>query len=1060
MHSSILLLFNRTATNYYDDEIDTLIAQLSVNKSKQKVVRTKKPNAQRHFVTGVYKYVHQPIRKCQKCGSRVDDCECHRTRQKTHRDNRRTWPRVDHTLYSESAIGHNQNVEEYGITSGPSVLSTNAGTAGVDMSNRPVTSVGQTTGYTGIHSLSDATIRETTWDLRRIMERPNLVTTFEWTQSSPQFMETLAVPHDLITTVLSKVPFSAFQYWRGDIILRIQVAGAPLIQGLLAASFIPLSEAAQVRTFEINIPALTLNPTVYLYANTNTSAELRIPFKHIQSYLSTGFPNDISGQLGIVKIYWLNKLASVSGEPVTVSIFSIFENSEFKVPVLSSLINPRAAVIDRSLQSESVYYDTTLVSESGIIGSMLGAASSLLSGTGTMNMVPSDIMSVATSAMKRVKGVTHRQGMKEVVNDATANAMPTNFLGDVLDMAGAMFGLDNPTVPVPDPSVVIRGNGPLNYSEGPEHIEKLSVYPSAMNMVTEETFATVTDEMDMDYLKRRYTYVGTFQQTTEPPATVLYSIPMSPMLIAKNTIGNVAQVQDPVPFLSYLGIPFRYWTGSLTYKLQVIGTMMHTTKIYVAFNYGVFNSPTTLLDATSQYGVVYEVTQGSNEFEFRVPYVATTPYKQVYNGTYDERNTMGYINIVVLNTLIAPVSVQPYIDYNIFMAAGPDFTYEILSSSNDSLVPIYRQAPALKTHIPNLSLNTLVYTNDAKGRNYRHDHEDVQTKDKHDRAQGFEMITRDKTLKSEGEHDDTLVSESSDLSEATAPTNIALTTTDTVVDVQTTAPPERDLTVDAHFGIMTRSVRDLLKKYQYCESYRLRQFSVSTAPDINTAVLSMAHIVPSKFFALPIERVIGAVYAPTRRGSGLFAWASGMFRQWRGPLRFKVVINGANRNQVARVYWHPFYNDNQYTLDQENTLVALCSPELSLSTGPPYSISSDQHLGGMTLTPVVSAMATAPLTVVEFEVPFTTRYLSLLTGAGYAGDSNYYTEKCNPGSIILTVFPPQREHQSITADVYMAIGDETRLGTLYNVPALLNTGVYNIPTERYTGPMFPTTYSV
>lgn len=944
-------------------------------------------------------------------------------------------------LFSES--GHNQNLNEGMVNSGPSVISTNAGTSGVDMTNRPITSVGSRPGYTGEHDMSDGTIREVGWDLQRIMERPNLVATFDWSDTSPRFMQTYVVPRSLITTVLAKVPFSTFHYWRGDIILRIQVAGAPLYQGLLAISFIPLTTLGQASTYESNIAALTLNPTVYLYANTNSAGELRIPFNHYQSYLSTDFSADPSGQLGVIKIFWMNPLmAESAGKSVTVSIFSIFENSEFKVPKLSSTINP-------------VAYATDLFSESEMLGQVLGGvvsgigrdllgqlgktATSLLSGTGTVDMVPTPVRKAASGARRAVKAMTTRSSMAEVLEEATGGAMPANFLGDALDMASQMFGLDNPTIPCPDPVVAIKGNGPMNYAVGPEHIEKLAIYPSAMSMVTAETFATGVDEMDIDYLKTRYSYYTSFtQQRTNVAGDILLTLPLSPVLIPKDSVGTVVQNKGAqVPLISYLGIPFRYWSGTLVYKLQVIASVMHTTKIFVAFNYEVFTAPTSLLDTTSQYGQVLEIAQGSNEFEFRVPYVSETPYKDVYNGTYGPDNSMGLLHVVVLNPLVAPSSVAQQISYNLFIAAGPDFGYEVLSNYNP-IVPILSSTPVaemtlLKSQSRNQIRNPLISSESDR---------------RHKSMLGLfrpqSRVSEVKDLFSE--------SSSSNLEDSTAPTNIATTITDAVVDVPITAPPLHNVGVDAHFGIPTSSVRDLLKKYQYCGTRPLVGLPAS-----GDVAVGMATIFNISEFLTPTSMSTDPYSKPNRRSTGLLAWAAAMFRQWRGSLRYKLVVNGLQLNQCARVVWYPYSGLSSGDPNMENIYI-------TQSIRPFSEDSEATHLQEITpitqstllpLAPNLMMMANFPIITAEGEIPFTTKYNSLIT----APDQESNVAWAQLGNLAVIVTPPSEAGLTVNADLYLAFGDETRFGTLYNAPLIYVSAMAGI-TGTPLGPVFPSTYSL
>lgn len=162
---------------------------------------------------------------------------------------------------------------------------------GVQLTSREITSLGERPGYTGDHTMSDATIKETPWDLARIVERPTLVSSFLWTVTSSPILYTGAVPASILPIRLAKIPFDAFQYWRGDVVLRLQVAGSPILQGILCMTFVPLVTKDELDTVSWDLSSLSINPTVYLYANTNTHAELRIPYNHVQSYLTTDFPS-------------------------------------------------------------------------------------------------------------------------------------------------------------------------------------------------------------------------------------------------------------------------------------------------------------------------------------------------------------------------------------------------------------------------------------------------------------------------------------------------------------------------------------------------------------------------------------------------------------------------------------------------------------------------------------------------------------------------------------------------------------------------------------------------
>jgi hypothetical protein len=184
-----------------------------------------------------------------------------------------------------------------------------------------------------------------------------------------------------------------------------------------------------------------------------------------------------------------------------------------------------------------------------------------------------------------------------------------------------------------------------------------------------------------------------------------------------------------------------------------------------------------------------------------------------------------------------------------------------------------------------------------------------------------------------------------------------------------------------------------------------------------------------------------------------------MYRQWRGPLRVKIVINGLVANQVAKVYWHPYYRETAPSDAELRTLVS--TGTASLGNNSSFPISSTITTSALPTEPVVMAMAASPLTVLECEIPFTSRYQSLLTGAGASTTANYQTEINTTGYLVITITPAQDPGVKVQADIYMALGDEARMGTLYQVPHLFTPGyISNDDPPVFTGPIYPTTYTL
>lgn len=886
---------------------------------------------------------------------------------------------------------------------------------GVQMNSREITSLGHRPGYTGEHDMSDATIKETPWDLERMVERPTLVTSFQWdatvTTVNPTIF-TASVPSEVLGVEIAKIPFRSFLYWKGDVVLRLQVAGSPLIQGILAMTFVPLVNKDELDTITKDLCSMTINPTVYLFANTNTHAELRIPYNHMQAYLRTDFPTDgtapgRSRSLGYVRIYVLDPLITVgSVTSVTCSLFSILENSEFKVPRLSSAITDLSKL-------------AIAQAEAGLLTSAISALGSV--GGGVLSPILENIGSTAKGMMSNVS----KMSVHDVVEHVGKKALPSNFLGDAIDAASGLFGnimsamgMDNPTIPQEYGRGIVKSNGSMNYAVGPEHIEKLAVLPSALSLVTPETFGTVVDEMDVNYLYRKYCFLARFEIqggiTGNKIGDIVYSAPLSPFptLLSEASgealmpVGSVIQDYFRFPLISYLGLPYRWWTGGLKYKFIICSSSVHTCKLFVGANYDVFTKPKSLLDATSQYGIAIEINQGSNEFEFAVPYVAETPYKDVSRGRSNYFNSMGTLNVSILNPLVAPNSVAQSISVLVFIAGSDDFSYEYLANYNPA-IPVYR---------PVLSQRDAA-ANEAK------------------------LEAR------YGQWSPYIMAESGVIAQqSVAPTNVDPTVTDSAIgekeneeDIQL-APPQVELEVDDHFGITSINLRDLLKKYQF-----IGRFNFDNVLNGFGGNWKYTRVYAEDIFSPPLlSKNIYTTPSVNTRNPGLLSWAS-MFRQFKGGFRVKGIISTLNSDDAygtdifntAMVYWTPG-DITPLVKDSYEEITDI----LSMMPNNGLVQTSTQYIPLQT-TPRLCVVNGVASNVLEFEVPYSSKFLSTLTYSGNAFGDSFEGQYKSLGALTFVVCG-HAASTNYELVLYVSLADEARFGTLYRVPQVYVPGYFQV----------------
>jgi hypothetical protein len=498
---------------------------------------------------------------------------------------------------------------------------------GVNITTRPVSSRPHRM-HAFSHSHDSSFIKEGNWTLDKMVEKPAFITNFVWntTQASHSVLYSAVLPTDILVSALQKSTVNNFLYWRGEIELHFQVLGTPFHTGCLMASFVPLSRRATGATFPIvnNFAALSVNPTAYLQPNSSTSAVMTIPFVTPYEYLDVLNNNDINNQqLGTISVVVLNQLAAATGSStaVEVSVFAKFVGNQFKVPRFT----PEG---------------------------MFSSAAQSLFGRSLGNIIQS--------------------------------MLPENIIADSVDTLMDVVGLDKPSTVLLQEPMRPLSTQYLNSNRGIDFIDKFELNPSNMQPVDPETFGSTADDMLMQDLFSRYSYLGTFNLTTaDAGGKIIGAIPLSPCPapISTSNLGSASQV----PLLQYLSYPFKFWRGGLKYKIQVVSTSMVTAKIYASVNYGVYANflPTVSRQAlTAQYGFAFEINQGSNTFEFDVPYVSSFPQLIMPNSNaINSECALGLLSFVVVNPLTISNNSPDLVRFNVFLAGAEDFELSTLSGT-------------------------------------------------------------------------------------------------------------------------------------------------------------------------------------------------------------------------------------------------------------------------------------------------------------------------------------------------------------------------------------------
>jgi hypothetical protein len=815
---------------------------------------------------------------------------------------------------------------------------------GIQLNQRPTTSVSTKPGSNANHQESDNVVQEKAWTIDDIMQRFKFVESFPVPSTSPSHtvLAKFRVPHDLIdSNSASSAPFDNFIFWSGDVHIHSQMTASPTVQGCVAVVFIPLTaERAIESTLVPNFSALSINQTNYLFPNTNTSADMIIKFNSPYSNLNIQNTDLVSQENTLGYLYYIVfnpiQLSTSSSDNIAISVFTHFEDNKFKVPRMASVTSR---------------YRVKARGQSQPIG-------------------------------------TPRPSSEALVSSIVNKVLPDNVIGDVIDMSVGLFGLDNPVVSKMQEPLKVVSTQYMNFHTGAEYIDKLTINPSATTPVTQDTFATTCDEMSYDYLYTKFSYLGSFTvDTNNAIGEVVASFPMNP---CPNRIENAGTAK--VPLIQYLATLFEFWNGALTYRFQIVSTMMQTCKLMVGLNYGEFEPEASgLLDrVASQYGQVIEINQGSNVIDITVDYIAGSPMLHVPSSNVPSKyDTMGMVNIAVLNPLVATTGAPTNITINTFIAGSKTFNFTTLTASKNllPLMPLQLSSTIKK--------KKKVYVRETS------DSEDIEV---------IELPNASR-IKVRGQS-------------ASQPVITPVSEVDTIDEENLISKSEATQPRMPTAQVYVPGTRELLKKYQMYESINLPPVTLANQMNV---------------FRIPLSTLFGrsannAKVDPTSSQNmplGIFTHIQSMYRQFKGGFNFKIVPNTIdNRLRAGNFsvfYQPPVYRKgstpvdltetikNQVFMEKENALTRNARTQYQL----PYCTRLPIHfVNGMNFT-------------AEFSVPYSSRFLSVISTLGGRSENELvYSEIIDLGDIYIVYNFDNR------LDIFFSISDDARFGTLFNVPQL------------------------
>lgn len=524
----------------------------------------------------------------------------------------------------------------------------------------PITTQIDTNALTVDHTMSS--------DIKSFMARPTFVTNFNWTSASGagEALQVYNLPTDLLNLSAIKLEkISRYQFMSFDIVVRLFGSPIQFQSGRLIMSFETGKRERMARGAPSNIIIQTQLPHVLFDPAVPSPVELRIPFCAPISQWDT------IGQygLGTLGIFVLSPLSSAStSNAMTLSVQARFENVKLGVPTqtASHIVSMRNDLV-KDAQYRIAY------SESRQEEKEANSKHYLSEGLDTVSTVATALSSFPLLA---------------------PIAQPVSWATSIASRAARAFGFSSP----PDltgPTRLMQHQQP-NYThfDSPSTAVPLS-FSQGFDIPVAPVFGEDHDEMDINYVTSKLAIALSFNwASTAEVGSVLSYWPVMPGLsVLSDAAGSVTWGQyTPTP-MAYVASMFKYWAGSIRYKIDCIATPFHAGRLVLAYipdfdPLGSFN----ITEIGNNFNIVWDITNSSH-IEFEVPYLGNTPYLHTMldnaslqylvnsetSGSEPQQRLRkcanGAIVMFVLNKLVAPSTAASTINMLLWTGAGKDITF-------------------------------------------------------------------------------------------------------------------------------------------------------------------------------------------------------------------------------------------------------------------------------------------------------------------------------------------------------------------------------------------------
>lgn len=499
------------------------------------------------------------------------------------------------------------------------------------------------------------------------LERPYLVNSTDWTTSSTAGTNlfNVVVGTELYNNAIWANKLSGYTFFRGTAVLRVNINANPFQQGKLLIHFLPCvnqQDTSYTAKHNAMLATTTQQPNVMLDCR-ETSAIIRIPYvAPTDYYCLDGDNSPLRYSWGT---FWVDVLSPLltgaSGDTnVEVATFLHFEDVELTGPIIPQM----SGVGSDGRKGRASRITTRNITEKEQAA-----------------LVENSIGSVLTKASTKIaKSLSEVPLLRQVAGVAS-------WVIEGVEGLASFFGWAKPQVDSVPIIVSDQFNRHMATSDGADTSVPLGLLTENKLDINENISYTDEDEMSLNYLKRIKAYFGTFSwSTSQTPNTQLYNLTVAPYNLEQSMQKTYTAGTSSVTATYYAGPPIYYLTnffalyrGSVEIEMHFIKTNFHSGRLQILyFPYtGSSTQNTTLTTVSNQPYILREIV----DIRYTDKIVLNLPYLLPYEyASMDD--PMGYLQVIVLNTLCAPETVSSSLNVVLFARGGEDFEFQVPSYGN------------------------------------------------------------------------------------------------------------------------------------------------------------------------------------------------------------------------------------------------------------------------------------------------------------------------------------------------------------------------------------------